>query len=105
MPQLLSLFLIFVFVGLSPAKSGQILAWQLLVLWCTLRGLIGILGLEALTIVGPPLGMIVHLHLVGFTRWVGHGVAGAIGIWRGRRGVLGIGWGRNRWWRGRRGFV
>lgn len=101
----MSLFLVFVFVGLSSAKSWQILAWQLLVLWGCLRGLIGILGLETLPIVGPSLGMIVYLHLVGVTGWIRHGVIGTVGIRRGRRGILGIGWGRNRWWRRRGRFV
>lgn len=80
-PQLLSLFLVFVFVGLSSAKSWHILARLLLLLLrCILRGLIGVLGLEALTIVRPSLGMIVNLHLVGVTRRVGHGVAGVVSI-------------------------
>lgn len=79
-PQLLSLFLVFVFVGLSSAKSWHILAWLLLLLRCILRGLISVLGLEALTIVRPSLGMIVNLHLVGVTRRVRHGVTGIVSI-------------------------
>lgn len=79
-PQLLSLFLVFVFVGLSSAKSWHILAWLLLLLRCVLRGLIGVLGLEALTVARPSLGMIVNLHLVGVTRGVGHGVTGVVSI-------------------------
>lgn len=70
MPQLLSLFLVFVLVGFSSAKPWHILALLLLLLGGILGGLIGILGLEALSIVRPSLGMIVNLHLVGVTRWV-----------------------------------
>lgn len=79
-PQLLSLFLVFVFVCLSSAKPWYILAWLLLLLGGILRGLIGVLCLEALSIVRPSLGMIVNLHLVGVTRWVWHGVIGTVSI-------------------------
>lgn len=77
MPKLLSLFLVFVLVGLSSAEPGSILTR---LLGRILRGLIGALGLEALSIVRPSLGMIVNLHLVGVTRWVRHGVIGTVSI-------------------------
>lgn len=80
MPQLLSLFLVLVLVGLSSAKPRYILARLLLLLGGILRGLVGVLGLEALSIVGPSLGMTVNLHLVGVARWVWHRVIGTVSI-------------------------
>lgn len=106
MPQLLSLFLVFVFVGLSSAEAWAILAvLLLLLLGGILRGLICVLGLEALSIVRPRLGMVVNLHLTGVAWWVLHGVIGIVSIWGGRRGVLGVGRWRNRWGRRGRGVL
>lgn len=103
-PELLSLFLVFVFVGISSTKPWSVLT-RLLLLGVILRSLIGVLGLVALSIVGSSMAMIVSSHLVRVTRWVRHRVVGIVSILGWRWGILGVGWRRNgrRW--GRRGFL
>lgn len=75
---MLSLFLVFVFV--SSAKPWDIVARLLLLLGSSLRRLIVVLGLEALSIVRPSLGMTVYCHLAEVTRRVWHGVVGIVSI-------------------------